>query len=162
MPAEREKTGGPAADRRRETWVRLLRYGVVGGLTTVVDWGLFTLLYTACGADENLSNAISVVCAVCFAYLANKHFVFHARCADRRALVREAFSFFSARAATMLFQLGGVFVFVTLVGWPAFWVKGAVNVAVILLNYILSQRLIFKPHGDARTRDEACGTAADL
>ncbi|MDR2671069.1 MAG: GtrA family protein [Oscillospiraceae bacterium] len=131
---------------KRETWARLLRYGVVGGLTTAVNWGLFTLLYTAWQMNENLSNAISVVCAVCFAYLANKHFVFRTRCADRRALAREALSFFSARAATMLFELGGVFVFVTLIGWTdqAFWVKGAVNVVVILLNYILSQRLVFQ------------------
>ncbi|MDR0671267.1 MAG: GtrA family protein, partial [Oscillospiraceae bacterium] len=69
MPAKRENPGPPPEDRRRETWARLFRYGVVGGLTTAVDWGLFTLLYAVCRMNENLSNAISVVCAVCFAYL---------------------------------------------------------------------------------------------
>ena len=135
---------------RTPGFFEFIRYAVIGGLTTAVNFGLSALLYGALKWDENLSNVIAVVCAVIFAYLANKWFVFRTRCTGRRDLLREAFSFFSARAATMLLEIGGLFLLVTKAGLPFFWIKAALTVLVVLINYVFNKRRVFHTGGSEK------------
>lgn len=157
---ENRKAGGQAPSRlsslvKTPEFLRLVRYGVTGVITTVINIGLFTLLYERWGWNENVSNIIAIFFAVLFAYLASKWFVFRTRCENRLDLVREAVSFLSARAVTMALELGGIFVFVTLLGWPGFWVKAALTVIVVSLNYVFSKLFVFK--GEAPRPGESPG-----
>ena len=128
---------------RTPEFLRFIRYLVIGGLTTGVNYGVFVLLLVVLGWEENASNIVAVVCSVVFAYLTNKRFVFRTHCNSAKDLLREAFSFFSARAATIALEIAGVYLLVTLAGLPVFGTKAVLTVLIVLLNYIFS-RWIFK------------------
>ena len=121
---------------------QMLAYLLAGGCTTAVNFILFLILRLA--INESAANAVSVFCSVLFAYWANKRFVFQTVCASRRDLLREMLSFFSARAFTMLLEVGGVFLFAEMLGFDALPVKILLNGLVLVLNFILSKALIFR------------------
>ena len=53
-----------------------IRYLFFGGLTTLVNLGMFALLKGPCGIDYKISNFFSVAIAICFAFVVNKLYVF--------------------------------------------------------------------------------------
>lgn len=127
-----------------ERLLRLLRYGIAGVGTTAVNFLLMALLYNGLHWNESVANTVAVVGSVLFAYVVNKLFVFKSKCEGWKALFLEAFSFFSARGVTMLIEIGGVFLFSTLLHFNAWIVKIALNVLVLILNYVFSKIFVFK------------------
>ena len=122
----------------------LIRYGVIGVATTVVSFGTLWLFVNAARLDANLSNVLSIVCAVLFAYAANKLFVFRSHCGTRAALVREAVSFFAARGIAMLVEAGGFSLLYELCRVPYMVSKLVISVVVLVLNYVLSKLVVFR------------------
>ena len=120
----------------------LFRYAVIGVLTTAVSFG--TLWAFAKLLDPNLANALSVVCAVAFAYVANKLFVFRTHCATRAELLREALSFFAARGVTMLLEIGGFSLLYEVFHAPYMLAKVFISVLILVLNYVFSKLLVFR------------------
>lgn len=55
---------------------QLARFVVVGGLSALVDFGVYHLLLHALGAPTWLSRAISFICGTTTAYFLNKRFTF--------------------------------------------------------------------------------------
>ncbi|MDL2273574.1 GtrA family protein [Oscillospiraceae bacterium OttesenSCG-928-G22] len=124
--------------------MKLVRYGVFGVLTTLVNFSVFWLLSGIIGLPVDPSNAIAIVTSVFFAYVANKLFVFKSHVGSARALFAEALTFFSSRAVTMLIEFFGVMCFSTYLGYPATPVKLIANVLVIVLNFVFSQWIVFR------------------
>ena len=60
-----------------------IRYLFFGGLTTLVNLGMFALLKGPCGIDYKISNFFSVAIAICFAFVVNKLYVFFWTCSCR-------------------------------------------------------------------------------
>ncbi len=120
----------------------LFRYAVIGVLTTVVSFG--TLWLAARVLDPNIANVVSVVCAVLFAYVANKLFVFRTHCATRRELLREALSFFAARGVTMLIEVGGFSLLYEILHINYMLAKVCISVLILVLNYVFSKLLVFR------------------
>ena len=58
--------------------------------------------------------------------------------------MREVVSFFGARIATGLMDLGIMHLFVEVLHWPDMPVKIGSNVLVIILNYVFSKLFIFR------------------
>lgn len=134
-------------DKLKALWRKyrqLAAYCIAGGCTTLVNLSLFYLLRYTAGLNENLANTLSVVAAVLFAYAANKLFVFRTRCDSIASLMREMFSFFAARGLTMLIEVGGGFVLMTLLGINEMLSKLGLTVVVLILNFIFSKLFIFK------------------
>lgn len=122
---------------------KIFRYVFIGGLTTLVSFGVFWLLVYPVNMNPNIANIISVICAVVFAYVTNKIFVFRSKCRNTKEFIIEAFSFFSSRGVTMLIEIGGVFVLTSL-KIEAMISKIIISVAVLVLNYLFSQFLVFR------------------
>ena len=124
----------------------IINYLIVGGLTTVVSLGtyyfcVYTFLDPENAFQLQLANIISWICCVTFAYFANRIFVFKSKRKDK---LKEAVSFYSSRIATLLMDMGIMFVFVTLIGFNDKIMKLVVQVVVTILNYVLSKLLVFK------------------
>jgi len=116
-----------------------LHYLIIGVLTTAVSYGTFYLFSNLLFMDVNLSNVLSVILAVLFAYGGNKLFVFRTRCPNLKALAREALAFFLSRTFTMVLEVAGVFVLATLLKLDNMLAKVLTGVAVILLNYVFAK-----------------------
>ncbi|NLP25940.1 MAG: GtrA family protein [Clostridiales bacterium] len=79
----------------------LILYVFFGGLTTLVSW------ITHFGAREFLSTSVRVatvfswVCAVTFAFITNKKYVFKSKAVDFKDLFRQIWLFFAARLVSL-------------------------------------------------------------
>jgi len=127
--------------------MRLVRYTVVGALTTGVNYLMMWLFFRVFGVWYDLSNALAIILSVVFAYFTNRTFVFRSR-TKGKAMLREIAAFFASRTATMLLEWGSLFLIHTIIGVDAEkWgmiTKLGINVVIIVLNFVLSQLFVFK------------------
>lgn len=124
-----------------------------GGMTTVVSWGsysLFVLLLQGLDSVVFWANVLSWVCAVLFAFITNKLWVFQSKSWAADILFPELTKFLSSRIATGVFEMIAVPALVaiglnqTIFGIDGMVSKVLVSVAVVILNYILSKLFVFK------------------
>ncbi len=126
----------------------IINYLIVGGLTTVVSLGVYYGLVLTIFDPENpvqlqIVNIISWICAVTFAFFANKKYVFESKAKGSES-VKEAVRFYGARVGTLLMDMGIMFVGVTCLHFNDKIVKLFVQVVVTVANYVFSKLLVFR------------------
>ncbi len=126
-----------------ERFIELFRYGITGVATTIVSYITFYLFHYICHIESNLANTISILCAIVFAYISNKFFVFKSKTTTLSSLSKEALSFFAARGFSMLIEIIGYFILYSLLSVDPLISKIIVNVVVLITNYVLSKRYVF-------------------
>ena len=129
---------------RKEFSAETARYIIIGVLTTLINVGLFRLLWNIIGIDVTVSNVTSISVSILFAYVANKLFVFRHRSNSRNELILEFVKFVGSRLFTMALEIGSMLVFFNILGYNAWFVKLAVQIAVIVINYIISKMIVFR------------------
>lgn len=122
----------------------IVSYVFWGGMTTVVNYTAYFLLTRQLDVYYAYANAISWAVSVLFAYFANKLFVFRSREWGWKAL-RELWQMAAARIFSGLLEQGILMLFVEALHFPDGPVKIASNVVVVIVNYVLSKWIIFKP-----------------
>ena len=124
-------------------------YVFFGGLTTIVNW-LAYMLFVWMGIDINISNILSWVVGVLFAFVVNKWFVFENKSLEFKTVLIEMGAFFGARIVTgviaivlfpILYNMGLNQSFLGTDGLPA---KIVTSVIEIILNWVFSKYLIFR------------------
>lgn len=130
----------------------IILYVIFGGLTTVVNWAAYAG-FVWLGIEINLSNALSWVVGVTFAFVVNKWFVFECKSLAPKTVIRELGSFFAARILTgviaivlfpILYNLG---LNQSLFGTDGFLAKIITSILEIVLNWVFSKYLIFRKKG---------------
>ena len=97
------------------------------------------------GGSEYLdANLIAWVAGVIFAFVTNKLFVFESKSWKPSVAGKEFTGFVGARVFSLVVEMLGMFVMVTLLTWNELVAKLIVGVVVVILNYIFSKLLIFK------------------
>lgn len=128
----------------------VINYLIVGVLTTIVSLGvkyllLFTFLDASNAVELQMAVIISWVCAVAFAYVTNRIFVFKSK---NKNYFKEISSFVSGRILTLLMEMAIMWFFVTLLKLNTdFWVVVFTMICQVLItvaNYILSKLFVFK------------------
>lgn len=130
---------------------QFLLYALFGGLTfvvSVVSYGFFCTLLTF---NELISNLLSWILAVSFAFFTNRIWVFQSPTNTSREFFQQLLKFFSGRLATLGVEEIILLLFVTIMHLPNMLVKIAAQIIVIILNYILSKKVIFT--SKAKTND---------
>ena len=61
---------------QNETLIQLLKYGIVGGIAFVVDYGLLLFLTEVCGFHHLVSAAISFIVGLAVNYILSQRYVF--------------------------------------------------------------------------------------
>lgn len=121
-----------------------LLYAFFGGLTFLVSIFSYAFFNVTIGINELLANVDSWLFAVLFAFLTNRLWVFDSRTEGKRAFLLQMVSFFGGRLITLVVEEAILFVFITLLAFKSMPVKIAAQILVILLNYIISKRIIFR------------------
>lgn len=121
----------------------VISYLFFGGLTTLVNFLVYFPLYNWCNISATVSNVIAWACAVTFAYLTNKPFVFESHDWSRKTVIPELAKFVSCRAGSGAIETILVFVLVDLLSLNGNIMKILISVLVVILNYIGSKWLVF-------------------
>lgn len=150
----------------------IITYVFFGVLSTIVSWGSYIvfikLFNTAEFASKDtrvfVANCLSWFCAVVFAFITNKLWVFESKSWAPGIFLKELVSFFSSRIVTGIVEIIGVpllsrlgtddVFFAILKRTPlksveflfsdGFYSKILISVVVIILNYIFSKLFVFK------------------
>ena len=125
-------------------------YGIVGIGTSILNVCLFQALSVS-GMDYRYANFITLIVVKLAAYLCNKNIVFQSHTKNLKGLLNEFGRFLIARGATMLIDYFGLIFMVEFLELPKFISKCTVTVAVIIINYFVGKKHVFK---DRMQRDE--------
>ncbi len=137
-------------------------YLICGGLTTLVNWGSYAV-FVWMDIGPNISNILSWVTSVTFAFFVNKWVVFECRSWEPATVARELSFFFSARIFTLIvaavlffvlhdiagMQYGYTIFTDSLFGTEGMFTKIVTSVVEIVLNWMLSKFVVFRKNLDA-------------
>lgn len=126
----------------QEIW----NYLIVGILTTIVALATYygitrTILNVKVAFELQLANMFSWVCAVIFAYITNRIYVFKSK---NKNYLKEILSFVGTRIISLLMDMVIMLLFVTLLGFDDIIGKIISQVVVTVTNYVLSKLFVFK------------------
>lgn len=122
----------------------VILYIFFGGLTTLVNWGLYWLLADAFHIHYMAATAIAQIAAILFAYVTNRIWVFESRVSGARGIAVEMLKFFSCRGVSFLMDLLCMYVGVDLLHINDKWMKLIANIIVVIVNYVFSKLIIFR------------------
>ena len=130
----------------KKNYGEIIRYLIVGVLTTVVSLGVYyvcvlTFLNPQSALQLQAANVLSWIAAVTFAYMTSRIYVFQSKCKD---WLQEAAAFYSSRLLTLFMDMAIMFVVVTLCGMNDKLGKLVVQVVVTIANYIFSKLFVFR------------------
>ena len=120
------------------------RYGYIGVMTTLVGLSTFWVMKNLVGVEINIANALSVVFAVLFGYIANKHVVFRSSNQDLTGLFMEFIRFMGSRTVTISMEVIFFSIGIRFLDLPPLIIKGAVSAVVFVLNYVVSHYFVFQ------------------
>ena len=120
----------------------VVRYVFFVGCTTMVNLVSFYILRKA-GMELNIANLISIILAILFAYVVNSKYVFQDKCETLKDHIKPFGKFIGARLATMVIEVGGVWLLVEKLHMNDMLGKFATQFVVLVLNYIFSKFLVF-------------------
>ena len=120
----------------------VIRYIFWGGCTTLVNLLSFYIM-RAMGIPLMSANIISIILAILFAYVVNSKYVFQDKCETLKDHVQPFCKFVSARLVTMVIQVGGVWLLVSVMGLNDMIGKFLTQFIVLILNYVFSKFFVF-------------------
>ena len=121
----------------------VVSYLFFGVLTTVVSY----LVYYPCFWLLDIawiSEVISWIVSVAFAYLTNKPWVFKSHDWSMKVVAPELTKFVACRLSSLIMSVAILFVFTDLLGFDGNVMKLATSVLVVIVNYVGSKLLVFK------------------
>lgn len=124
----------------------IINYLIFGVLTTIVGLGTYYLFSMTILNPDNpielqITNVLSWIFAVTFAYFTNRKYVFNSK--DKN-IGKEMVKFYLARIASLLIDMLLMYIFVSRLKYNDKIVKIIVQVIVIVVNYIFSKLIVFK------------------
>ena len=125
----------------------IIIYLIFGILTTIISLLTYYLLtYTILNPEIPLelqtANIISWITCVTFAYITNRRYVFNSQ---NKNIIKEIIKFYISRLSTLFLDMSFMYIFVTKLNLNDKIIKIIINIIIIILNYILSKILVFKP-----------------
>ena len=125
---------------------QIWNYLIAGLLTTVVSLVVYFVL-TRTILDPNnpillqIANVVSWICAITFAYITNRIFVFKS---NNKNILQEIVRFIEARVASLLMDMFCMLMIVTVLSLNDIIGKIVSQIVVTITNYILSKIFVFK------------------
>lgn len=142
--------------RVRELWNKhraVLLYVFFGGMTTVIDWAVCFVLYRV-GAEAMDANRLLIhvfdvigwICAVLFAFVTNRIWVFQSERHGFLPIMGELAAFAGGRVLTLALQEGILLLWYNLLQseQSPFLLRIIVSVIVVVLNYFISKWIVFR------------------
>ena len=123
----------------------IINYIIFGGISTAVSFVTYWIFARGFYIDEVVSNVLSWFCAVLFAYVTNKIWVFESKTETKKAFMKEITMFFSARIISGLLCDVGIFtILVKGLKINDIVSKVSTQIIIIIMNYVFSKLIVFR------------------
>lgn len=122
----------------------VLLYLFFGALTTFFSIAIYYIFGTVFELNEHIANVISWICAVTFAFVTNRIWVFNAPTKTLKELFVQGRNFYGGRLFTLGVEEIILLVFITLLKFDKNIVKIIAQVVILVLNYIVSKMFVFR------------------
>ena len=122
----------------KETFLYLI-FGILTTIVNIVSFFLFNKLF-----NYKLSNIIAFILAIVFAYITNKKYVFESKKEEKTEIIKEFIFFIGSRLFNFVLDMLLMVLFIEALFMNVLISKIIANIFVIILNYILSKKLVFK------------------
>jgi len=119
----------------------IINYLIFGVLTTVVSILSYALFTRFLHFNYILSNVLSWIISVTFAFITNKLYVFKS---NDCKILKEGIKFYFSRITSLLIELFVMYLMVDIFNLNDLISKIVVQFIVIVLNYIFSKLFVFK------------------
>jgi len=124
--------------KKYEEVIKYLFFGVLTTLVSILSYALFTRLFNI---NYLISNILSWILSVTFAFITNKIYVFKSK--DKK-IFEELIRFFEFRILSLLIEMIIMYLFVDVLSLNDMIVKIIAQFIVIVLNYVFSKVFVFK------------------
>ncbi|KAF1306217.1 GtrA family protein [Candidatus Enterococcus willemsii] len=119
-------------------------YIFFGGLTTVVNFVVYFIARDLLKTDLIVSNTLSWIAAVLFAFITNKIWVFQSKTQGIIELLIELLKFVFYRLLSFGIDMGCMLLFINVMHLGDFLSKLFTQVFIVIANYVFSKLFIFK------------------
>lgn len=126
-------------DNLYKKYKEIIDYVIVGALTTFVSIASYWVLRLIIN-NYMINTIISWICAVLFAYFANRKYVFRSK-SDK--ILDEFSKFVGCRILTLGMEIVLMYVFVSLFKINDMIAKIILQVIILILNYVFSKFFVF-------------------
>ena len=124
--------------------IELFLYAFFGVVGTLVNVLIFVVLTKYLNIQYLISNFVAWIFSIFFAFVTNKIWVFKSKSWKFVLLFRELVLFLISRILTLIFDMGYIFLAISIFNFNATISKIIANFIVIVANYGLSKTFIFK------------------
>ena len=121
----------------------VIRYLVVGILTTVFSFLIYYLCSRVVKLDYKISIILSWFMAVIFAFFSNKIIVFKSNTNYIKDFFAEIINFFKYRILSLLIDFFLMLILVELINIYDVIAKIVVQIVIVIINYIFSKFFVF-------------------
>ena len=129
----------------------IINYVIFGVLTTLVSLVTYYLCSKVFHIYYLVSNVISFIISVLFAYVTNKIYVFKSDAKGSKVL-KELFSFVSSRILSFIIENVILVILVSVIKLDDMISKTIVQIIVIILNYILSKLVFLRSKNEKKVK----------
>ncbi|MCR5566937.1 MAG: GtrA family protein [Clostridiales bacterium] len=135
----------------------ILLYLLFGTLSFLISVGTYALLTEIMHINILIANIFAWILSVLFAYITNHIWVFETNARTGKAILQEMGRFAFGRVFSLTVEEILLYVFITVMKLNSMVIKILATITVIILNYIISKKWIFK----GSKRAEQQGIQAD-
>ena len=122
----------------------IIDYLIIGALTTIISIITYFIFARICNINYMISNIISWIISILFAYVTNKTIVFKSEVKEKKQLLKEIYLFIKYRLLSLIIDVLMMYLFVSVMNIDDMISKVIVQIIVIVLNYIFSKLFVFR------------------
>ncbi len=119
----------------------MIDYLIIGGLTTVISIITYYIFADIYNIHYLISNGLSFVFALIFAYFANRTIVFKS---ENKEILKEFMLFTKYRLYSLVIDMGLMFLLVSMLNINDLISKIIVQIIIVIINYIFTKLIVFK------------------
>ncbi|WP_133014352.1 GtrA family protein [Clostridium cuniculi] len=121
-----------------------ISYVIFGILTTIINLISYYFFSNIISINYLISNIISWIISVSFAYVTNKLYVFNSKDKNKDVVIKEFIKFVNCRLTSGVIEMILLFLLVNMIKVNDIISKLVIGVIVVVLNFIFSKVFVFQ------------------
>lgn len=121
-----------------------ISYVIFGILTTIINLISYYFFSNIISINYLISNIISWIISVSFAYVTNKLYVFNSKDKNKDVVIKEFIKFVNCRLTSGVIEMILLFLLVNMIKVNDIISKFVIGVIVVVLNFIFSKVFVFQ------------------